>query len=42
MVHYTFQHVSTLTKLLPDETQYYTNISSPIGANARIQGDVQV
>jgi len=40
-VHYTFQHMSTITKLSQDVTQYYKNITSPIGANARIQRDVQ-
>jgi len=29
-------------KLLPDVTQYYKNITSSIGANARIQRDIQV
>jgi len=36
MVHYTFQHKSTATKLLQDVIQYYKNITSPIGATARI------
>ena len=34
--------MSTITKLSPDVTQYYKNITSPIDANARIQWDVQV
>jgi len=29
--------MSTITKLSPDVTQYYNNITSPIGAIARIQ-----
>ena len=29
----------TITKLSPDVTQYYNNITSLIGANARIQRD---
>jgi len=29
--------MSTITKLSPDVTQYYKNITSPIGANERIQ-----
>ena len=29
--------MSVVTKLSPDVTQYYKNITSPIGANARIQ-----
>ena len=41
-MHYAFQHMSTITKLSSDVTQYYKNITSPIGANARIQRDVQV
>jgi len=41
-VHDTFQHMSTITKLSPDVTQYYKNITSPIGTNARIQRDEQV
>jgi len=32
----------TITKLLPDVTQYYKNITSAIDANARTQRDVQV
>jgi len=39
VVHYTFQHKSTITKLSQDVIQYYRNITSPIGANARIQRD---
>ena len=34
--------MSTITKLSQDVTQYYKNITSPIGANVRIQRDVQV
>jgi len=34
--------MSTNTKLLQDVTQYYKNITSPIGANARIQRDIQL
>ena len=34
--------MSTITKLSPSVTQYYKNITSPIGANVRIQGDIQV
>jgi len=30
MVHYTFQHMSTITKLSQDVTQYYINITSPM------------
>jgi len=41
-VRYTFQRMSTITKLSPVVTQYYKNITLPIGANARIQGDIQV
>jgi len=41
-MHFTFQHMSTITKLSPDVTQYYENITSLIGAIARIQGDIQV
>ena len=37
MVHYTFQHMNTITKLSQNVTQYYKNITSPIDANARIQ-----
>jgi len=29
-MHYTFQHMSTITKLSPDVTQYYKNITSPM------------
>jgi len=36
VAHYTFQHKSIITKLSQDVTQYYNNIISPIGANARI------
>jgi len=32
--------MSTITKLPQDVTQYYKNITSPIGANARIQRDI--
>jgi len=32
--------MSTITKLSQDVTQYYNNITSPIGAIARIQGDI--
>ena len=42
VVHYTFQHMSTITKLSSDVAQYYKNITSPIRANVRIQRDVQV
>ena len=28
-MHYTFQHMSTITKLPQDVTQYYKNITSP-------------
>jgi len=41
MVHYIFQHMSTITKLSPDVTQYYKNITSLIGVNTKIQRDVQ-
>jgi len=40
MVHYTFKYMSIITKLSPDVTQYYKNITSPISASARIQRDV--
>jgi len=36
VVHYTFQHMSTITKLSQDVTQYYKNITSLKGANVRI------
>jgi len=42
VVHYTFQHMSTITKLSQDVIQYYKNITSLIGANARIQRDIQL
>ena len=42
MVHYTFQYMSTITKLSQDVTQYYKNITSPIDVNTRIQRDIQV
>jgi len=42
MVHYTFQHKSTITKLSQDVISYYKNITSPMGVNARIQRDIQV
>ena len=42
VVHYTFWHMSTITKLSQDVTQYYKNIISPIGANARVQRDIQL
>ena len=51
VVHYTFQHMSTITKLSPffghikgsrGVTQYYKNITLPIGANMRTQRDIQV
>ena len=29
-MHYIFQHMSTVTKLSQDVTQYYNNITSPI------------
>jgi len=35
MVHYTFQHVSIITKLSQNVTQYYKNIISLIGAIVR-------
>jgi len=41
VVHYTFQHMNTVTKLSQDVTQYYKNITSPIGANSRIQSDIK-
>jgi len=41
-MHYTYQHMSTIIKLSPDVTQYYINITSPIGAIKRIQRDIQV
>jgi len=34
--------MSTITKLSQDVTQYYKNITSPIGANERIQRDTQL
>ena len=34
--------MSTITKLSPNMTQYYKNITSPIGAIVRIQRDIQV
>jgi len=34
--------MGTITKLSPDVTQYYKNITSSIDANARIQRDVQL
>jgi len=34
--------MSTITKLLKDVTQYNKNITSPIGAIASVQRDVQV
>jgi len=37
MMHYAFQHMSAITKLSQNVKQYYKNITSPIGANARIQ-----
>ena len=37
VVHYTFQHFSIITKLSYDVIQYYNNIISPIGTNARIK-----
>ena len=42
MVHYTFQHMSTITKLSPEVIQYYMNITSLICAIAGIQGNEQV
>jgi len=30
------------TKLSQDVTKYYKNITSPIGANTRIQRDIQI
>ena len=42
VVHYTFQHMSTIIKLSQDVIQNYKNITSPIGANARIQRDIQL
>ena len=36
VVHYAFEHMSTITKLSQDVTQYYMNITSSIGTNARI------
>jgi len=41
VVHYTFQHMSTITKLSPEVIQYYMNITSLISAIARLQGDIQ-
>ena len=41
MVHYIFQHMSTITKLSQIVTQYYKNITSPIGTNTRIQREIQ-
>jgi len=40
-VHYTIQHMSTIIKLSQDVTQYYKNITSPIGVNVRIQSGIQ-
>ena len=37
MVHYTFQHMSTITKLSPAVIQYYMNITSLICAIAGLQ-----
>jgi len=34
--------MSTITKLSQDVIQYYKNITSPIGANMRIQRDIQI
>jgi len=42
MVHYTFQHMSTIIRLSQDVTQYYKNTISRIGANARIQRGIQL
>ena len=42
MVHYTFQRMSTITKLSPEVIKYYMNITSQICAIARLQRDVQV
>jgi len=33
--------MSTITRLSQDVTQYYKNITSPIDANAKIQGNIQ-
>jgi len=33
-MYYTFQHITTITKLSQDVIQYYKNIISLIGANA--------
>jgi len=41
-MHYTFPHMRTITKLSPDVTQYYKNITLPVVAIVRIQGDIQV
>jgi len=38
MVHYTFQHIYTITELSPEWLQYYMNIISLVSANAGIQG----
>jgi len=34
--------MSIITKLSQHVTQYYKNVTSPIGTNARIQRDIQV
>ena len=34
--------MSTFTKFSQNVTQYYKNITSPIGANARILRDIQL
>jgi len=39
---YIFQHMSTIKELSEDVTQYYKNIISLIGTNARIQRDKQL
>jgi len=34
--------MSTITKLSHDVTQYYKNITSPVGVIVRIQRDIQL
>ena len=41
VVHYTFQHMSTITKLSPEVIQYYMNITSLVCAIAGIHVNVQ-
>jgi len=40
-MHYTFQHISTITELSQDVTKYYMNITSPKSMKYEIYKDKQ-